>query len=494
MRKEKLSAAIVIFALVGCSFAPPYSVPKSTEVPSSYRESADWKIAEPRDHIDRGAWWLVFEDPSLDELENQSARANQTLKAAFARLQEARAETRIARASLFPSISLNAAVTHARGSRNSPTRVQGFATGGSSAGRTPAEGDSANGNSAAGGSTTGSDFVLEADLSYEVDLWGRIRNEVAAARADEQASAADLASVRLSIQAELAANYFSLRSLDTQQRLLEQTVVDYSRLLGLVQTLFDAGAVPLSDVAQAESQFHTAQTQAADIQLMRAQLEHAIAVLVGANPSLFRLARSPLGDDATPPQIDLGIPSALLQRRPDVARAERQVAAANAQIGVARAAYFPQFLLNASAGFEGAHASDWIGAPSLLWSVGPRITLPLFEGGRLVAQTERAKAAYAEAVAIYRSTVLTAYQDVEDNLAALRRLEDESAAQGQALAAANTALRLSLDRYEAGVVTYIEVATTEAAALQARLSAISIRTRRINGTVLLVKALGGGWR
>jgi NodT family efflux transporter outer membrane factor (OMF) lipoprotein len=405
----------------------------------------------------------------LSDLEEQSERANQTLKAAFARLEQARADTRIARADLFPSLSATASATRTRVSPNSPSYIPGYPT-------------------------EGNDFILQGDLSYEIDLWGRVRNEVASARANEQASAADLASVRLSIQAELATDYFGLRSFDTQQQLLDKTVLAYAKSLELIQSLFDGGAVPLSDVAQARTQLHSAQTQAADIHLMRAQLEHAIAVLIGANPSIFSLAVDPLPQDATPPVIDPGLPSELLQRRPDVAEAERRVAAANAQIGVARAAYFPQFLLTGAGGFNSVRASDWIDAPSLFWSIGPQITMPLFQGGRLVAQTARAKAAYAEQVALYRNTVLTAYQDVEDNLVALRQLETETDTQSQAVEAATIALELSLDRYQGGIVTYLEVATTETAALQAQLSAINIRTRRINGTVLLVKALGGGWR
>jgi NodT family efflux transporter outer membrane factor (OMF) lipoprotein len=405
----------------------------------------------------------------LSDLEEQSERANQTLKAAFARLEQARADTRIARADLFPSLSATASATRTRVSPNSPSYIPGYPT-------------------------EGNDFILQGDLSYEIDLWGRVRNEVASARANEQASAADLASVRLSIQAELATDYFGMRSFDTQQQLLDKTVLAYAKSLELIQSLFDGGAVPLSDVAQARTQLHSAQTQAADIHLMRAQLEHAIAVLIGANPSIFSLAVDPLPQDATPPVIDPGLPSELLQRRPDVAEAERRVAAANAQIGVARAAYFPQFLLTGAGGFNSVRASDWIDAPSLFWSIGPQITMPLFQGGRLVAQTARAKAAYAEQVALYRNTVLTAYQDVEDNLVALRQLETETDTQSQAVEAATIALELSLDRYQGGIVTYLEVATTETAALQAQLSAINIRTRRINGTVLLVKALGGGWR
>jgi NodT family efflux transporter outer membrane factor (OMF) lipoprotein len=470
MRSRSLPFALSLtLAAAGCSFAPRYAVPKSAEAPAAYRESSGWKVAQPGDQVSRGAWWHVFGDALLSDLEEQAERANQTLKAAFARLEQARADTRIARADLFPSLSATASATRGRVSPNSPSYIPGYPT-------------------------EGNDFILQGDLSYEIDLWGRVRNEVASARANEQASAADLASVRLSIQAELATDYFGLRSFDTQQQLLDKTVLAYAKSLELIQSLFDGGAVPLSDVAQARTQLHSAQTQAVDIHLMRAQLEHAIAVLIGANPSIFSLAVNPLPQDATPPVIEAGLPSELLQRRPDVAEAERRVAAANAQIGVARAAYFPQFVLTGAGGFNSVHASDWIDAPSLFWSIGPQVTLPLFQGGRLVAQTARAKAAYAEQVALYRNTVLTAYQDVEDNLVALRQLETETDTQSQAVEAATIALELSLDRYEGGIVTYLEVATTETAALQAQLSAINIRTRRINGTVLLVKALGGGWR
>ena len=468
MRTATLTAGALGLLLGACSFAPPYKVPESAPPPASYRELAQWKPAEPRDRAPKGDWWIVFGDTQLNALEEQATQANQTLKAAFARLQQARADTRIARADLFPAITAQASGLRSRVSPNSPTYTPG-------------------------NPTEGNDFNLEADFSYEVDLWGRVRNEIAAARANQQASAADFAALRLSVQAELAADYFGLRSYDMQQQLLDKTVADYRRSLDLTQLLFNGGAAALSDVEQARAQLHSAETQQADIHLQRAQMEHAIGVLVGENPSTFQLPINPLAPDATPPPIDPGMPSALLERRPDVAEAERRVAAANAQIGVARAAYFPQFTLGASGGFNSVKAASWISAPSLFWSVGPQLSVPLFEGGRLVAQTARAKAAYEEQVATYRNTVLTAYRDVEDNLAALRQLQIESNSQGQAVEASNVALAKSQDRYLAGLVTYLEVASTETTALQAQLSRINILTRRLQASVLLVKALGGGW-
>jgi NodT family efflux transporter outer membrane factor (OMF) lipoprotein len=470
MIRVRIAAALAASWLpAACSFAPVYTVPQSAETPAGYRESEGWAAAQPGDELPKGKWWTIFDDSALDAFEDKAHRANQNLKAAFARLEQARADTRIARADLFPAISTTASAKRGRVSPNSPTYT-------------------------AGAPTEGNDFLLEADLSYEADLWGRVRNSVAAARATQQASAADVAAVDLSIQAEVATDYFGLRSYDTQQELLQKTIEAYGKALDLTQTLFDGGAAALSDVAQAKTQLYNAQTQASDIHLQRAQLEHGIAVLLGENPSVFQIPANPLPQTATPPRVDPGIPSTLLQRRPDVAEAERRVAAANAQIGVARAAYFPQFRLLGSGGYNSVHANNWIDAPSLFWSLGPQVSLPLFEGGRLLAQTARAKAAYSEQVASYRSTVLTAYQDVEDNLVALRQLEMESETEAQAVVAADTALQQSLARYSAGIVTYLEVATIETAALQTQLSAINIRARRLNASVLLVKALGGSWR
>jgi len=346
-----------------------------------------------------------------------------------------------------------------------------------------------------GAKPVGNNFDLEADLSYEFDVWGRIRNAVTSAKAGQQASAADLATVTLSIHAELATDYFSLRAEDAQQVVLDKSVADYVQALRLTQNLYGGGDAALGDVAQAQAQLETARTQAADIRLQRAQTEHAIAVLLGENPASFHANPNPLPMELAPPPIDPGLPSSLLERRPDVAAAERRVAAANAQIGVARAAYFPVFSLAAAAGFDSTRSSNWVTAPSRLWSLGPAAgVLTLIDAGRHRAQTAQAKAIYDEQVAGYRSTVLTAYQEVEDNLAALRQLQQESVSEAAAVTATAKALQQSRYRYKAGLVTYLEVATSENASLQAQLSNVNIQVRRMNASVLLVKALGGGWQ
>jgi NodT family efflux transporter outer membrane factor (OMF) lipoprotein len=338
-------------------------------------------------------------------------------------------------------------------------------------------------------------FDLQADLSYEVDLWGRVRNAVTSAKASQQASAADLATLNLAIHAEVATDYFTLRAEDAQQILLDKTVVDYAQSLQLTQNLYNGGGAALADVAQAQAQLETAITQAADIRLQRSQSEHAIAVLLGENPSVFELPSNPLPLELAPPPIDPGLPSSLLERRPDVAAAERRVAAANAQIGVARAAYFPVFSLGSTAGFDSTSTSNWLTAPSRLWSIGPAAgLLTVFDAGRHRAQTAQARAVYDEQVADYRNTVLTAYQEVEDNLAALRQLQQESVSEAAAVTATGTALLQAQYRYKAGLVTYLEVATNENTALQAQLSNVIIALRRMNASVLLVKALGGGWQ
>src|SRR5882757_7273600 len=461
---------LLIGALTACSFAPVYRTPDSVPATDTYKESGDWKAAEPVDNQNRGAWWTLFQDPQLDALEAKVGDANQDLKAAFARLQQARAATRIARADLFPALRAGASATRSKTSVNSPTYVPG---------RNP----------------NYNNFDLEADLSYEFDVWGRVRNAVTSAKAGRQASAADLAALDLSIHAELATDYFALRAEDTQQVLLDKTVEDYALSLKLTQNLYQGGGAAIADVAQAQAQLETARTQAADIRLQRAQSEHALAVLLGENPSAFRVEPNPLPLALTPPPIDTGLPSSLMERRPDVAAAERRVAAANAQIGVARAAYFPVFSLAAAAGFDSTRSSNWVTAPSRLWSLGPAAgVLTLIDAGRHRAQSAQAKAIYDEQVAGYRSTVLIAYQEVEDNLAALRQLQQESVSEAAAVTATAKALEQAQYRYKAGLVTYLEVATTENALLQAQLSNVSIQTRRMNASVLLVKALGGGWQ
>jgi NodT family efflux transporter outer membrane factor (OMF) lipoprotein len=466
-----LSASVcAVFAMSACSFAPKYKVPDSPPPTPAFKEAGDWKPAQPSDAQSRGAWWSIFQDPVLDGIETQIADTNQDLKAAYARLLQARAATRIARSALYPTLSVGAAATRARTSLNSPKFPPGA-------------------------EPTGNNFDLEADLSYEIDVWGRVRNAVASSKATQQASAADLAALDLAIHAELANDYFSLRSQDAQQQLLDRTVDDYSKALGLTQNLYNGGAAALVDVAQAQAQLETARTQAAEIRLQRAQTEHAIAVLLGRNPSAFHMDPSPLPDSTAPPNVDLGLPSALLERRPDVSAAERRTAAANAQIGVARAAYFPVFSLAAAAGFDSTSASNWLTAPSRLWSAGPAEgVLTVFDAGRHRAQSAQAHAAYDEQVADYRNTVLTAYREVEDNLAALRQLQQESVSEAAAVQATATALQQAQYRYKAGLVTYLEVATAENTSLQAQLANVSIQLRRMSASVLLVKALGGGWQ
>jgi multidrug efflux system outer membrane protein len=469
MRRSRAIAPAVLAALGGCSLAPHYARPAMPDPPPVYKETAGWKIATPADEAPRGPWWKQFRDPQLDALEDEVGAANQSLKAAFARLEQAHAQTRAARAAWFPNLTAQASATRGETSVYAP-------------GYTP------------GKPRTGDSFVAGADLSYEVDLFGRIRNTVAGARATEAATAGDVAALNLALHAEAASDYFSLRGLDAQQELLDHTVADYARALQLTQNLYHGGAAAIADVQQAQTQLETARTQAEDTRLRRAQMEHALAVLTGNEASSFTIAAR-TGDAQFPvPAFDPGLPSQLLERRPDVAAAERRVAAANAAVGVARAAYFPVFSLTGVAGAQGTTSSNWFSAPSQFWSIGPQALLTVFDAGLHAAQSQAAHAAYDEQVANYRGTVLTAYQDVEDNLVALRQLQRENVSQAAAVEAAQGALTQANLRYRGGIVTYLEVVTTENAALSAQLAAVDIQVRRVNATVLLVRALGGDWR
>jgi len=469
MRTGSCLGFAVACTLGGCSLAPHYEHPTSPPAGAAYQETGDWKVAAPADNVPRGAWWTMFADEELDQLEARVRDANQSLKAALARLEQARAETRIARAAYFPTITANASATRQRVSTNGP----GFAPGDEPIFNT---------------------FIVGADLSYEFDLFGRVRNTVAGARASEQATAGDVATLDLSVHAELATDYFALRGLDAQQQLLDRTVADYARALELTRNLYEGGAAAIADVKQAQAQLETARTQAEDTRLRRAQTEHAIAVLVGVPASAFHLEARPLEADRAVPAVDPGLPSQLLERRPDVAAAERRVAAANATIGVARAAYFPVFSLFGAAGQESTQSSNWLAAPSRFWSIGPQGVLTVFDAGLHAAQSAAAHASYDEQVANYRSTVLIAYQEVEDNLAALHQLALEDVSQAAAVTATQEALEQARYRYKGGVVTYLEVVLTENASLNARLAAVDIETRRIGATVLLVRALGGDWQ
>jgi len=451
-----------------CSLAPRYETPSSPSV-EHYKEAGEWLPAHPADTAPRGPWWEPFGESQLNELESELQRSNPDLHAAAERFEEARAVALSARSAVFPSLGAEASATRERTSANAPLgRILGS------------------------NSVTYNDFVAAFTLSWEIDVFGRLRNAASAASAQSQASAADLAAVELSLQAELATDYFSLRGADATTRLLETTVKDYERAYQLTRNRYEEGIAAATDVDQAQTQLQGARAQLAAVHLERAQLEHAIAVLLGRPPSNFDLTPGALA--AAPPPLDAGVPSELLQRRPDVARAERAVAAANAQIGVARAAWFPVFSLrSATAGFESVSTASWFKAPSQFWSLGPGATVPLLDAGARLGQTRQAHAAYEEAVAAYRKTTLTAYQEVEDNLAALRELALELAADQAAAASAQSAAHHADERYDAGVADYLEVTTTHTAALTAQRDAITVQVAQLNAAVGLVRATGGGW-
>jgi len=451
--------------LSGCAVGPRYSR-ASAPVPPQYKETPNWKTAQPSDQALRGKWWEVYQDPQLNALEAKIDVSNQNLKAAQAQFDQARAAVRSNRADLFPTLTAGVSATRERLSKNRP--LAQFS----------------------GGVTT-NDLILPLDMSYEPDVWGRVRRSVEAARADAQASFADVELVSLSLHAELAIDYFSARELDAEAQLLDSTVASYQKAYDLNENRYQGGVASLVDVAQAQTQLETARAQSIDVRSSRAQFEHAIAVLVGVPASSFALSYVPLA--SAPPVIPPGLPSQLLERRPDIAESERQMAAANARIGVARAAYFPLFNLNPGTGFESTTATNWLTNPSAFVSVGASAVLTVFDLGRRRAANDQARAAYDQTVANYRQNVLTAYQEVEDNLAGLRLLEQEADTQAIAVQAAQHSLALSENRYKGGVTSYLEVTTAQTIALADERAAVQISGRRMLDSVLLIKALGGGW-
>ena len=451
---------------------PKYKKPSAPVTPA-YKEMDGWKTAQPSDHLPRGQWWTVFGDSELNALEEQIAAANQNLRIAEARLRQARALVRFNRAALFPTISASVGASSVRDSGNRPFLTPNAST-------IPGIGHGASG-----------DLLFGLDMSYEIDLWGRVRRTVEAARHEAQATAADLETARLSLQAELALDYFELRAADAQKQLLDETVKAFEAALRLTTNRFEGGAAPKSDVAQAQTQLDTTQAQATDVTVQRAQLEHAIATLIGKPPAAFRLSPRPLA--TPPPDIPVGMPSQLLERRPDIAAAERRVAEANQQIGIAKAAYYPTVMLNASVGFEGSSFGNLFNASSLLWSVGASITQTIIDGGRRRATSDAAIAAYDATVAGYRQTTLSAFQQVEDNLAALRILEQEAQEQRRAVQSAELSLQLFTNRYRGGVDNYLQVITAQTVTLANQRNEIDILRRRMDASVLLVKAIGGGW-
>ena len=472
MRLKRTSLSIAAFvatlALLGaCTVGPPYVRP-SIATPPAYKEAGEWKIAQPRDEVRRGKWWETFGDAQLNALVEQIDISNQNVLAAEARFRQARTLVPQARAGLFPSV-----------------------TGAASARRSGSGVGSNSSNSTKRGSGTANDYNLSIDATWEADVWGRVRKTVESNAAGAQASAADLEVARLLAQAELALNYFQLRVLDAQQQLLDDSVAAFQKSLDVTRNRYNAGVAGKVDVVQGETQLKSTQAQAIDIGVQRAQLEHAIAILIGKPPAEFSLARIAL--DVAIPSVPLALPSEVLERRPDIAAAERRVAAANAQVGVAQAAFFPALTLSASGGFQSSTLAQLLTLPSRFWAIGPALAQSIFDAGLRRALTDQAIAVFDANVAAYRQTVLGGFQEVEDNLAALRILEQEANVQDDAVQAARQSVDLTLNQYKAGTVSYLNVVLVQTARLANERTAVGIRGQRLTATVTLVKALGGGW-
>ena len=471
----------VLALLVGCKVGPDYKRPPATTIPTAYTGATNvvstdsgatnvWKVAQPQAQLPKGNWWETFGDAELNDLERQASATNQQLKVAVGRLAEARAQMDVTRAGLFPNVSLSGSYTRQRTSANTPSGTTGTAIGGA----------------------TFNDFYVPLSLGYEVDLWGRVRRSVESSRAQAQASADDLETIKLMIEAEVAVDYFTLRALDTQRGVLNSSIQVFSKSLQLTRNLRAGGVVSDLDVAQAQTVLKTTQAQLPAVTLQRAQFEHALALLAGQPASTFHVSERPL--NTAPPSIPPGLPSELLERRLDISAAERRMASANASIGVAKAAFFPTIQLNGLAGLESLNAGTIFNASSRLWAVGPSVTLPIFEGGRLHANLRLASATYDEMVASYRQSVLTAFSEVEDNLAAQTLLANQYAAESDALVAARKQLEIVNNQYSDGLITYLEVATAENTALNVEFSATQLRGQQLVAAVTLVKALGGGWQ
>ena len=458
-------AAVTTAALASCSFAPTYETPK-TDVARAFKDDAPWQVAVPSDQIERGDWWRDFHDATLDDLEARLDAANPDLAAAVDRYLQARAYLAQTRGGLFPQIDANGWATKNRQSDNRPLR-------------------------SASQPDEYRDNLIGAQLSYELDLWGRVRNLVVAGRASTEAASADVASVRLSLHTELANAYIVLRGLDAQEQLLGDSVDAYQKALNLTQNRFEGGASSGLDVAHAQTQLGNARAQRTDIQAQRTIYEHAIASFVGESASNFSLPPNIV--DLPLPEIPVALPSTLLERRPDIAAAERRAASANALIGVARAAFFPSISLAAGGGYENTGGASWLTSPNSFWSVGPRFSFSLFDAGKRRAVEAQARAAFDEAAEHYRSTTLVAFQQVEDGLALLRLLGEEAQEQSVAATAAQQAATLAMDRYTNGAVNYLEVVESQTAALQAQSTALALHDRRLRAAVDLVRAIGGGW-
>jgi NodT family efflux transporter outer membrane factor (OMF) lipoprotein len=460
---SSLAVAAAIICVPGCMVGPDYTRPPA-DAPAAYKEAAGWKIAQPQDEVPRGKWWQIFGDAKLDELEAQVDINNQNIKVAEANVRQAQALTQAARAALFPMVNASAAATRSQAP-----------TGGRTVNRPG----------------IGNTYNVALDASWEVDLWGGVRRNVESKAASEQASVASLEVARLSAQALLAQDYWLLRVSDAEIALLSETVAAYERSLQLTRNQYAAGVAGRNDVVQAEAQLKSTQAQALDASVQRAQLEHAVAILIGKPPAEVSIAVESV--NWTFPDIPTGMPSELLERRPDVAAAERGVAAANAQIGVAEAAFFPSLTLSASGGYQTSSFAHLLSMPNQYWAIGAAVAQAIFDAGLRSAQKAQAVATYDQTVATYRQTVLNGFQEVEDNLVALRILEQEAVVQDEAVKAARESVTITNNQYKAGIANYLAVVVVQAAALNDERTALAILGRRLTASVGLIKALGGGW-
>jgi len=480
-RALQLALCSAPLLIAGCRVGPQYVVP-NVPAPPAYKEAAPdafkentnpgdtpWQQAKPADTIPRGAWWTVFNDAELNKLEPQVETANQTLAQADANLTAARAEIRVRNADRFPTVSTTISISGTRYSDNKPYF------------------------NAPGTNTGFADIQLPIEASYEADLWGAIHRNIAAGREEAQATAADRQSVLLSLQAEVALDYFNLRIDDALQHLLNDTVAQYEHALRITTDRYNGGIAVKSDVTQAQTQLDTARVEATDVAIERAQYEHAIANLIGQAPASLSVPYSPLAVDTQPPVIPAGLPSSLLERRPDIASAERRAAEGNEAIGIAQSAFYPQLNFNAAVGLESTAINSLFSPGSIVYSLGPIIAQTFFDGGRRRGVKDEAIAVFDRDSASYKQTVLTAFQQVEDNLVALRILQEEAAQQRSATASAQESERIFNNRYVGGVDTYLQVITAQTTALNNERNDIDILRRRMDATVLLIKVLGGGW-
>lgn len=458
-------------ALSACTIGPDYQRPQ-LQTPAQFKQIKGWTQAKPGDVLERGSWWQLYGDSELNALVERLNISNQNLAASEAQYRQARALVRGARAAFYPSLSSSAGVSRSSQGSNS--------------------GSISNTSSSTTNGGIDKSYELGLNAAWELDIWGKLRRSLESSRAGFEASAADLAALKLSLQAELVQNYLQLRVLDDQQRLLDATVAAYARSLKLTENQYNAGIVPKSDVSQALTQLKSTQAQAIDLKWQRAQLEHAIAALIGVPPSELSIAvREQL---PVLPEIPVALPSQLLERRPDVAAAERRVIAANAEIGVAESAWYPDLSISASGGYRGSSFADWVDLPNRFWSLGPQLALTLFDGGARSAELERSEAAYDQTVAQYRQAVLDSFREVEDYLVQLRVLEQEAVIQQEALDAARESLRLIENQYRAGTVDFNSVVSVQATALNNERTALSLLGTRLNASVQLIAALGGGWQ